>query len=168
MWWVPARSGVCSLFVHGALKTRGRKAVHAQRHPQRPRSQPPNKPPPPTPQKVEMVGRELELAVDLFEEQGREPPLAPGTAPFSGAVAWLRGIRGRCQGITLGLRSLPPAVLSGRPARKVQAAADGLLAALLAAETAWLRGWEEVVHATSSSSLAQPLLRCAWLGGGQH
>lgn len=108
---------------------------------------------------VSMFGKEVGAAAVVFREQRSCPLVGPGMAPFSGAVAWSRGIQERIRGGHQGMASLPPAILNSKGGREVQRAYGELLAELKAFEAEQMELWEAEVDVTSASSLMQPLIR---------
>ncbi|KFM23536.1 Dynein beta chain, flagellar outer arm [Auxenochlorella protothecoides] len=108
---------------------------------------------------VSMFGKEVGAAAVVFREQRSCPLVGPGMAPFSGAVAWSRGIQERIRGGHQGMASLPLAILNSKGGREVQRAYGELLAELKAFEAEQMELWEAEVDVTSASSLMQPLIR---------
>lgn len=102
---------------------------------------------------------DLREVSDTFHSQRDSPPLPKNAAPYSGAVAWVRGLQERVSVPMEKLQGLSSIVLETDDGRKMLRLYASLMDSMRTYEASRLGEWCTLTAVVSEQKLKQPLLR---------
>ncbi|OQS01624.1 dynein heavy chain [Achlya hypogyna] len=108
---------------------------------------------------IAAYSQDLHTVQQVFVEKRDNPPIAYNFPPFSGAVAWARGLLDRVAYPMEKLRRLNRAVLEREDSKDVIKMFTTLVASLMEFEGATVKTWAHSIEISSKSKLKLPLLR---------
>lgn len=101
---------------------------------------------------------DIREALEIFESSKSKPNTARNSAPFSGSISWVRGLKERVQ-VPMGkLRDTYKVFLESEIGKDLEALHDKALAQMNDFEDEMIREWKRQVALTSDEKLNQPLL----------
>jgi len=95
----------------------------------------------------------------MFHRDKAHPPVARNGAPRSGAVAWVRSLRGRIEGPADRARGMADTGLEADQVAEIDAARSALVKSMSDFETQQIEAWYAECSRTSSGKLKLPLLQ---------
>ncbi|KAL4513647.1 hypothetical protein Ndes2526A_g04979 [Nannochloris sp. 'desiccata'] len=108
---------------------------------------------------VKTFTHEVRAVEEVFECEKAAPPVALGTPPCAGAVAWVRGLQERLTVPMARLRNLSQSILQSETGREMIRVYDSALRMLRSHEDGVMAAWCETSAGISDATMKQPVLR---------
>lgn len=108
---------------------------------------------------VKTFTHEMRSVEEIFECEKVAPPVALGTPPCAGAVAWVRGLQERLSVPMARFRNLSQSILQTKSGREMMRVYDSVLRTLRSHEDSVMAAWCEASAGISDATMKQPVLR---------